>query len=494
MSDQIFLKEYRNKVDKEYVGFTPNGGSIKPVHIAGGTLRCIYGGYNTTMNIKRMALVSDSKGNIPAGNELSAIYENLLEKEAIEDGIGEGSLDSLRNVMQKLLSADKGVYVVKGLKDGMISYSAGSKYFLTKPAMYEDTGEFIGGLLREYCPELADYIKEVLDDGNDPISLLFKPVLEDSMETFERMRHEDIPAFKEQNASVKWFLKGIQDSGVCLKKNFEKHPNSLTQLRLFNFFCIFQLIRYMALLEAFYCGEAIRPILLDFTGLSPSQSSVARASEMSYTQMHKSINRFYAWGYAKQLEAEGFDKEALLKSETPVYEQNKKLSKAGKEELDTLWGLAKERAEQAKSDDAARLIFGETMYDMLALEASSHPVNCLKALGTSSGILYPPDKMHPNKRFVLSQDLLEMLLRSCVEPGEILSGSEMRSRLWERFGIVVGGSSFELNKLQSSGMILQVDEDSLENNFSAFADTLEVMDFAEIMADGILQIRLGGVE
>lgn len=494
MSDQIFLKEYRNKVDKEYVGFTPNGGSIKPVHIAGGTLRCIYGGYNTTMNIKRMALVSDSKGNIPAGNELSAIYENLLEKEAIEDGIGEGSLDSLRNVMQKLLSADKGVYVVKGLKDGMISYSAGSKYFLTKPAMYEDTGEFIGGLLREYCPELADYIKEVLDDGNDPISLLFKPVLEDSMETFERMRHEDIPAFKEQNASVKWFLKGIQDSGVCLKKNFEKHPNSLTQLRLFNFFCIFQLIRYMALLEAFYCGEAMRPILLDFTGLSPSQSSVARASEMSYTQMHKSINRFYAWGYAKQLEAEGFDKEALLKSETPVYEQNKKLSKAGKEELDTLWGLAKERAEQAKSDDAARLIFGETMYDMLALEASSHPVNCLKALGTSSGILYPPDKMHPNKRFVLSQDLLEMLLRSCVEPGEILSGSEMRSRLWERFGIVVGGSSFELNKLQSSGMILQVDEDSLENNFSAFADTLEAMDFAEIMADGILQIRLGGVE
>ena len=494
MSDQIFLKEYRNKVDKEYVGFTPNGGSIKPVHIAGGTLRCIYGGYNTTMNIKRMALVSDSKGNIPAGNELSAIYENLLEKEAIEDGIGEGSLDSLRNVMQKLLSADKGVYVVKGLKDGMISYSAGSKYFLTKPAMYEDTGEFIGGLLREYCPELAGYIKEVLDDGNDPISLLFKPVLEDSMETFERMRHEDIPAFKEQNASVKWFLKGIQDSGVCLKKNFEKHPNSLTQLRLFNFFCIFQLIRYMALLEAFYCGEAIRPILLDFTGLSPSQSSVARASEMSYTQMHKSINRFYAWGYATQLEAEGFDKEALLKSEKPVYEQNKKLSKAGKEELDTLWGLAKERAEQAKSDDAARLIFGETMYDMLALEASSHPVNCLKALGTSSGILYPPDKMHPNKRFVLSQDLLEMLLRSCVEPGEILSGSEMRSRLWERFGIVVGGSSFELNKLQSSGMILQVDEDSLENNFSAFADTLEAMDFAEIMADGILQIRLGGVE
>ena len=494
MSEQIYLREYRTKVDKEYVGFTPNGGSIKPVHVAGGALRCIYGGYNTSMDIKRMALVSDSKGNIPAGNELSTIYENLLEKEAIEDGIAEGALDSLRNVMQKLLSADKGVYVVKGLKDSMISYSAGSKYFLTKPAMYEDTGEFIGGLLRAYCPELADYVKEVLEDGNDPISLLFKPVLEESMETFERMRHEDIPAFKEQNESMKWFLKGIKDSGACLKNNFEKHPNTLTQLRLFNFFCIFHLIRYMTMLEAFYCGEAIRPILLDFSGMSPSQSSVARASEMSYTQMHKSINRFYAWGYAKQLEAAGFDKKALLESETPAYEQNKKLSRTGKEELDTLWRLAKERTEQTQNDDTARLIFGETMYDMLALEASSHPVNCLKILGTSSGILYPPDKTHPNKRFVLSQDLLEMLLRSCVEPGEILSGLEMRGRLWERFGVVVGGSNFELNKLQGSGMILQVDEDSLENNFMSFADTLEAMDFAEIMADGILQIRLGGAE
>ncbi len=134
------------------------------------------------------------------------------------------------------------------------------------------------------------------------------------------------------------------------------------------------------------------------------------------------------------------------------------------------------------------------MYDMLALEASSHPVNCLKTLGTASSILYPPDKMHPNKRFVLSQDLLEMLLRCCVEPGEILSGSEMRNRLWNRFGIIIGGSGFEMDKLQKSGMILQVDEDSLENNFASFADNLEAMDFAEIMADGILQIRLGGTE
>lgn len=488
MGERINLHSFRKEVDSTYVGFTPNGGSIKPVHVANGAQRCIYGGFNNTMQIKKLALVSDAKGNVPAESELKAIYSALLENETIEDGISEGAVESMRNVMQRLLSADRGVYVVKGLKDDMISFTAGSKYFLTRTSIYEDTGEFIGGLIRSYCPELADYIKELLGKAKDPVSLLFEPVLENSMQVFEKSRHEDLPAFTAPNDSVKWYLKGLKESGLCLMDNLKKHPNTLTQLRLFNFFCIFQLIRYMALLEAFYCGEAVRPMLLDFSGMAPSQSSVARASEMAYTQMYKSINRFYAWGYAQKLKEKDYSKETLLQSETPVYDEKKKASV----ELDTLWDLAKEHASVCTTDDAARLVFGETMYDMLALEASSHPVNCLKILGTSAGALYPPDKMHPNKRFVLSQDILEMILRSTVSPNEILSGSDMRNRLWERFGVIVGGSTYELERLQSSGMLLQIDEDSLEQNFASFAVLLESMDFAEVMADGILQIRLGG--
>ncbi len=488
MSEGINLHSFRKEVDSTYVGFTPNGGSIKPVHVANGVQRCIYGGFNTTMQIKKLALVSDAKGNVPEGSEFEKIYSMLAENEIIEDDIAEGSVESMRNVMQRLISADKGVYVVKGLKDDMISFTAGSKYFLTRTSIYEDTGEFIGGLIRSYCPELAEYIKELLDKANDPISILFEPVLESYMQVFEKSRHEDLPAFTVLNDSLKWYLKGLNESGLCLMDNLKQHPNTLTQLRIFNFFCIFQLIRYMALLEAFYCGENIRPILLDFSGMAPSQSSVARASEMAYTQMHKSINRFYAWGYAQKLKEKGYSKKTLLKSATPVYDEKKKSSV----ELDTLWALAKERARACVTDDDARLVFGETMYDMLALEASSHPVNCLKILGTSAGILYPPDKMHPNKRFVLSQDILEMILRSTVSPSEILSGSDMRNRLWERFGIIVGGSACELEKIQSSGMLLQIDEDSLERNFTSLAVLLESMDFAEVMADGILQIRLGG--
>lgn len=492
--DKIYLREARKDVDKSYVGFTPNGSSVKPVHIAGGSLRCIYGEYNRTRNIKKMALVSDAKGNVPSGNDADTIFTELNNSEKIEDNITENAMESMRNVMQRLLSVDKGVYVVKGLKDGMISYSAGSKYFLTSKAMYEDAGEFIGSIISGYCPELARYIKQLLDTANDPITLLFEPILEADMEVFtDQNQHEDIPAFKNANEHTKWFVDGIRASGECLLDNLRHHPNPLTQLRLFNFFCIFSLIRYMTLLEAFYCDEKVRPVLLDFSRLSPSFSSVARASEMSYTQMYKSINRFYAWGYAKWLEEKGYSKDELLQSETPVYEEGKSISKSSKEELDALWVLAKERATTLDGDEMY-LSFGETMYDMLALEASSHPVTYLRALGNLSGILYPPDKLHPNKRFVVSQDILEMLLRCCVNSGEIISGMDIRQRLWDRFGIIIGGSAFEMKTLQESGMILQIDEDALEDNFSSFATVLESMDFAEVMADGILQIRLGGAE
>lgn len=85
-----------------------------------------------------------------------------------------------------------------------------------------------------------------------------------------------------------------------------------------------------------------------------------------------------------------------------------------------------------------------------------------------------------------------LVKRSTVSPDEVLSGNDMRNRLWERFGIIIGGSTYEIEKLQSSGMLLQIDEDSLERNFTSFAALLESMDFAEVMADGILQIRLGG--
>lgn len=482
--EQICLDDVRKEIDKKYVGFSPNGSSVKPVHIAGGSLRAIYGKCYKSDDVYHMALVCTGKGDVPKGNDSQTIYSKLIDNDCIDESISEDAIDIMRNAMQRLVSVDNGVFT-----EGMVSYSAGSKYFLTrKRATYEDAGEFIASIIQDCCPELAHHVSGLLDAGNDPITALFKPILNSEFEVYvTKSGFDQVSVYKHPNKNIDAFLYSIKSAGSCLLHNIVNYSNPLLQLRAFNFFCIFNLMRYMMLLETFYCDGEVRPLLLDFSGKSPSQSSVARTSEISYTQIGKSINRFYSWAYAKWLKDQGYTRTDLINSETPYYKKNKK---SNAEAFNMLWNLAKNNTEGSSDDDMYQQ-FGETMYDMLALEASSHPINYLRNLGTRSGILYPPDR-YPNKRFAISQDVLEMLIKSCVEPKEIISGNEIRDRLWQRFGIIVGGSQTDIDKLQSSGMILQIDEKSLTDNFTAFSNTLASMGYAEIMADGVLHIKVSG--
>ena len=485
----IYIKRARQDIDKKYVGFNISGAKIKPVHIAGGSQRCIYGSYNKSQCIKQLALVRGKKYT-PEGNDTETVYNDLLVRNKIDKEISVSSFESMRMLMQNMLDADNGVFIDKKLNQSATSYSAGSKYFLASKPRYEDAGEFIGGIIHSYCPDLANYISEILKNANDPISLLFKPVWDwDPEMVSNQSLHEDIPAFKNPNKYMQWYLNGIMESGSDLLDNFKHHTNSLTQLRLFNLFCIFHLIRYLMMLSAFYCGESVHPILLDFSEESPSKSSIANASAMSYAQISRSITRFYSWGYADWLVENGYDKESLLNSKTPVYDvtKNEKPSKY-EVEYNDMWNRAKDKARDKQEQDALQ-VFGDTLYDMLALEAEFNPVKYLRSLGISAGILYPPNKS--KQRFVVSQDVLEMLIRSCVGYKETISGSEIRVRLWDRFGVIVGRSDFESDEFHLDRMI-QIDEDSLEENFSDFTSKLESMDFAEVMADGILQIHLGG--
>lgn len=485
--ETIYLKKMREKVDEKFVGFKPNGSSIKPVHIYSGASRIIYGKSVTTQGIKRLSYVSDAKGKTPKNNTLDKVKEMLADRDAIDESIMDDDLIAFRNILQKLLSTDNGVF--SGTDDGMVSYSAGSKYFITGPALYEDAGEFVGGLINKYCPALSKHIREILENENDPISILFEPVAEDETKALASDHLDDIAILSSGEKEFDEFTAGLAEAGECLLKHLKSHPNQLTQLRIFNFFCIYTLIRYLASLEAFYCKGNKRPFLLDFSG--EASSSVARASVMSYTQIHRAISRFYAWGYAQCLKMDGVTKADLMEMEPPRFDEKGK-SKVGNVELSRMWDLAKVDAKEFDEENAL-LVFGTAIYDMLALEASSHPVVYLRQIGTHAGLLYPPTNLHVNKRFVVAQDMLEMIMRACVEPDETLVAAELKERLWRRFGIVIGGDEGDLRRIQSTGSILSADTDALRANFDKFAKALEAINFADIMADGILQIRLGGV-
>lgn len=144
------------------------------------------------------------------------------------------------------------------------------------------------------------------------------------------------------------------------------------------------------------------------------------------------------------------------------------------------------------SDNEARLEVGMSINDMIAIEATSHPVNYMRKLGTEIGLLYPPTNFHTDKRFILAEDILESLLRCCVMPDETITSSELRDRLYNRLGIVVGGTEEDATRLKNIGSIVYADTDALAVNFGLFAEALQRMNFAEQLPDGIMQIQFGG--
>jgi len=484
--ERIKMHPMRARVDEKYVGFRPNSGSIKPVHISSGAFRAILGETFSAEGIKRLSYVSNSKGEPPKWRDKKDVREFLRENNALDLDFLDEHFDSFRSVLQKLVSVDNGVF---GIEDSMLSYTAGSSAFVVAKGMLEDAGDFIGALIKKHCKELSEYISDILKRAGDPISLVFEPVIKiGERKQYNQISLDEIAAFQKKNHQVIAFLESLQKAGTCLKSNFEAYSNCLTQLRLFNLFCIFFVVRYLSLLESFYCGETKRPILLDFSG--NNRSSIARTSLLSYSQLHKSISRFYAWGFAEELKTK-WSKEDLLASDVPIYDEGKEPKSI--DGITNMWQIAKEDARKT-SDDDAYIIFGSAIFDMIALEATSHPVNYLRKLGTEIGLLYPPTNFHVDKRFALSEDMIEMILRCCARPDETLTANELRSRLWKRLGIVIGGGETDISRLSKMGSIVYSDNDSLQENFLSFADMLRNMGFAEQLPDGILRICLGGAK
>ena len=486
MSDTINLEEYSNKLNTDYVGFgLYKGRKVKPVHIANGVSRVLCGKVLNNKGIKKIALVVSKKG-IP-GYSSKEIYEELIDEDRIEDDVKLEDFDATRRVIQKMLDADSGVYIDRSKSDHMLSFSLSSKYFVTNQALYEDAGEFIGQVVKSACPELTDYIVSLMDQAEDPISQLFIPVTND--EVVNDIVDEDLFALlfpvSKRNQKTIDYINSLADSGKCLLHNLQKEPNVFTQLRLFNLFCVFSLFRYIAYLEAFSCDAKIPPILLDFTGTT---GSISDASSGTYANIRRCLSRFCSWVYAKILEDNYSIAE--VKHMDPPIRKTGSVAKETQDAISSMWKMAQE--ESADIDDSqVYSIFGRTINNILDREQDFHPGNYLRAVGLLPGLLYPPNSS--NNRFVISQDILEMLLMSTVEPGETVSGKTIRERLWSCCGVVIGGTSFEEGVFRESDLNLQADSDALEHNFEQFASTMESLGFADVMADGILQIHLGGV-
>lgn len=478
---EIVLKSIKTATDDRYLGFKLPGLRVVPVHIYSGASRLICGYVSNVENIQKLSYVCDAHGKTPEGRDTGSILKWLQDKGKIDAHIEEQDLNVYRLFLQQILNSDGAVF--SGTNTNMVSYTSGSDSFVCGKSMYEDAGELIAELIKLYCPDLTTFIKQVLQDRKDVISLLFLPVLDSDSKT--PYQDPSLPLCFEkidEYPNAKLFLDELKESGCCLLEHLRLQENKLNVLRMFNLFCMFHLFRFMANVEHIYRDSPKRLFLLDFSdGGTNSQS---RMSSMTYMQVHRSFSSFYKWGYSEILKLQGWNKDSLMIEDTPSIDNT-----PVKEELKTVWNLAKKQCESLGEDEAMSE-FAATVFNMLERDKKVSPTTYIKLFGIHAGILVQGTRSLP-PRFKPKSDMLEMIIRCCVKPGETIRGIRFKELLWKRMNIIIGGDEKDIERLNDSGCRVTTDEDSLITNYEQFAEKLRVMNFAETMADGILQIHLG---
>lgn len=473
----IKIEDLRKQVERNYVGFSPSTTGVKPVHIANGMFRTILDKTAQTDLLFRFVISQSKKGEIPAGHKLDEVYAELSSHRRLDaDSVSADDIARLRILVEKALCADSAVYAEKGME----SYTAGFEGFVSKDRIAQDGGELIAAWLKRRKSPLLKCLATSLSDSGDVLSTLSLPLLsnelfEYSSDTFD---FDKIPFLVQPlPARMKRLWNGLTDAASTLSLHLENHPNKLFRFRLAILFASFVLIRHLSCLEACYVPDAqdrIPPLLLDFAG--GGVNPIARASLMTYTHVGQSIARFYAWAFGETLRGD-FNIAELRRESPPEYRQN------STPEMIEVWNLAQQEVKQNRQ---AYSVFGQAIYDMMAMKANASPIEYLRKLGQLSGLLYPPNEK--SQRFALQQDTLEMLLRGAIPPGTTVTMSELQEKLWERYGIIVGGRSEDERALIDAG-IYQADSDALKANLNSFSDELSQMNFARLLADGVLQVE-----
>lgn len=472
----IKIDEYFNEINKKYVGFSPNTTSIKPVHISNGLFRAAIKHIADTKTLNRFVFWQNADGSIPQGHELEMVFNSLLEKDRIDStAVSADSIKHLRVLLKKILNADGGVYT-----HGMDSYSGGYEGFISKDYIGQSGGELVAQWLEIVGSPLLDTIKIAINEPSDIVTALCYPLLENATIAHDptflagdiRFLNIDLPD------APKKLWKGLEKAAETLNKHINAHPNKLFRLRLATLFACFVLNRHLASLESCYVpgyGERVQPFLLDFSDLS--SDPVSKASTLTYTYSCQSISRFYTWAFSERLK-QFYSKEELLREDTPTYENKMK------EETKELWSITIEEARLASDP---YVVCGQALYDILALQAKCDPIKYFGNLGVKSGLMWPPNQS--GRRFTLQQDMLEMLVRASVEPGNVMDLNALQDELWDRFGVVVGGRLQDDERLLAAG-VYQADNSALRANRERFASRLSSLDFAKLLADGVLQIEL----
>lgn len=492
------IGEVLNAVYDRDVGWRPSSGAIKPVHVANGLVRAIQGERYDTKRLHEF-VVWWKRGRKP--DEKRTLEALLHAHPDVYKGFG-NEFDRARRYAEGLLGGDQALFPALDHS----SFSLTSALMVTRDNSDRQLGVFAAALMGDLQdPEtLASSVRDAsrTDAPRDPVTALVWPLLDDEepneVSGGKAGGRVATALGKRHNAH---FMEVISEAARCLASHERAQGNRMRTLqRAVQFACVATLSHAQAL----GANGTLRnraPALIALSG--HRQSDVSVASERSLDLIFRRFEEWLSHRLGRCIKrgeplAEG--EEPLpspttdLRSIRPILAQFAGASRGSEAPTDA---VLRERvhyyknARQLLGDDAdPAQILARALVDAYSREfaSSGGPRKFLQGLGCRIGLLYPHFAGRAReKRYRPSVPILDMLVRACVPAGETVTLTVFLERLWERFGLIVGGRRDDLwdDAAFLAHHDLPVDTPELIENTERFVDEVVAMGLARRYADDV---------
>lgn len=491
----MHIGEVLNGVYDDEIGWRPSSGAIKPVHVANGLTRALTGRIADLTTLHQF-IVWWKQGRVPDEERsyaaLVAQDERGIYRSLADDA---EAFDRVRRYLEGLLGTDKAVFPSTEKSDLTLTCAQ----MASRSGNDRGLGDFGATLLRG-APEsavLADAFVEAAESEipRDPITAAVWPLLDPGARSTTRGQKAIKALQRAHNRDV---VRALRLAARDLASHEQQQGNRLRTLeRVVHFVCVATQVHAQALAAGGDLPSRM-PLLMAIGG--DLHRDLVAAGEQSLYMMYDQFETWLGEGLAERIRTGKplAGEDSVLNVDTldgrtiRAVLRRIGVARRGHTEPDDDTLAQRfadfEAARREFGREDASLVIAHTLVRCYGREYSSGgPRDFLKALESRTGLVYPHYQGRGMRRIRPSTSVLDMLVRACVAVDELVPLEEFLCRLWERFGLVVGGRR---NSAWDDAEVLHergvsIDPDALVGNTEALVQQLEGMGLARRYADHV---------
>ncbi len=496
---KIVINKLHDNFFEKILGFSPKTGGIKPVHFINNISREILGYYFQNVDLYNFIEPRGKDKKLDPKRDFAV----LSQLPSFEDIIDSRQFKFLREKSKGLLNSDSAVFA-NNIDKPMISFTAANELFIEKDTM--------GGFIKNYHKSLfsldlgegkifSELLKKnLLSTGDDlgkldPITILFYPLLsrEKKYDNEESIHNSFLSSDLNETFIEKYKYLG---------KNFYNNYYSFLEtnrIKLFQKICHFSCT--LPLLHLNFLNQSSNTLILSASKYGGKVEKIDRASHESYENLYSNVKNAMCLFLSKEL---GDDIDFVDKINSVRFEDDDEIINFLKdfkfaEESKKNERLSKNYLENRKlafdqffiPDDRVNS-FSQTLNAIYENEVTkSYQFKAfIDKLMKLIGFYYPGVRGPGLTRFKPKYNIIELLVYTLIEEGDknkYIDYQVFLKRLWENYGIIVGGLRTDdfndFDHLIKKGY--DIDQEDLKENRQNFLNILKSYGFAKSFHDDL---------